>query len=81
MRYRYPFIQSTSASWAARCFGSEIEQKEGQVEVQVRHFFVTLPDDIRPESIEQLTLFIYDQVQDGSGAVVQRVALNNSTAA
>jgi hypothetical protein len=81
MRYRYPFIQPASASWAARCFGPEVEQKEGQVEVQGRHLFVTLPDALRPESIGWLTLFTYDQVQDGSGTVVQGVAPNGSTAA
>jgi hypothetical protein len=81
VRYRYPFIQPASASWAVRCFGPEVEQKEGQVEVQGRHFFVTLPDAICPESIGQLTLFTYDQVQDGSGAVVQHIAPNSSTAA
>ncbi len=64
-----------------RRFGPEVEQENGQVEVQGRHFFVTLPDPIRPESIGQLTLFTYDQVQDGSGAVVQRVAPNSSTVA
>ena len=81
MRYRYPFIQSANASWAARCFGPEIEQKKGHAEVQGRHFFVTLPDAVCPESIEQLSLFTYDQVQDSSGNVVQREAPNGSTAA
>lgn len=81
MRYRYPFIQSASASWVARCIRPAVEQEEGRVEVQGRYSFVTLPDAIRPESIGQLSFFMYDQVQDNSGIVVQRITLGNSTAA
>lgn len=42
--------------------------------MQGRHFFVTLPDAVCPESIGRLSLFTYVQARDSNGNVAQRVA-------
>jgi hypothetical protein len=73
MRYQYRFVQASNAAWFAGQLREEVAQVGGSVDVRETAVFVTLPRAVTPGSVGMMYLFVYDEVQDEKGRVVERV--------
>ena len=73
MRYQYRFVHASNAAWFAGEVGEEVAQVGGSVDIRDAAVFVTLPEAVKPGSVGMMHLFMYDQVQDEKGQVIERV--------
>ena len=73
MRYQYRFVRASNAAWFARELEDVVTQVGGFLDVRDAAVFVTLPDAVKPASVGIMHLFMYDEVRDKEGRVVERV--------
>ncbi len=73
MRYRYRFGEASNLAWFTAAFAPKVVEAGGYVDVVESAAFVSLPDEIEPESVGMMWLFAYDEVCDGDGRLVGRV--------
>jgi hypothetical protein len=59
--YSYPFLCSDDATWLANDLKPQVFETQGHIAVIGAEMLVVLPESVKPEHVERLRLFRYEE--------------------